>query len=130
MRKALMVGERGGIQSMKEFENKIWEAFDDLERAVTTRHQLQTVLQRKGPVKLYIINFELLEFDLKLEDILLTDPFKRGLDNHVWIACHNDRPLPTTLAKWKEATSIHNQALRQMDEDMAEQRQQYRCGRN
>lgn len=66
----------------------------------------------------------MLEFDLQLEDISLVELFKNGLDDHVWAACHNDRPLPTTLLKWKEAASIHDCALRRKDEEMAEQRRQ------
>lgn len=34
-RQAMTVGMAGGIQNMKEFEDKIREAFDDPERAVT-----------------------------------------------------------------------------------------------
>lgn len=80
-RQALTVGEKGGLQSMKEFQDKIWEAFNDPEWAVTARHQLQTILQRKKPVEIYIVDFELLEFNSKLKDISLTDLFKNGLDN-------------------------------------------------
>lgn len=107
---------------MKEFEDKIREAFDDPERAVTAQNQLQTILQAKRPVETYLVDFEMLEFDSQLEDISLVELFKNGLDDHVWVACHNDRPLPTTLAKWKEAASIHNRALRRKDEEMAERR--------
>lgn len=119
-RQAMTVGMTGGIQNMKEFEDKIREAFDDPERAVTARNQLQTILQAKRPVETYLVDFEMLEFDPQLEDISLVELFKNGLDNHVWAACHNDRPLPTTLAKWKEAASIHDRALRRKDEEMAE----------
>lgn len=118
----MTVGMTGGIQDMKEFEDKIREAFDNPERAVTARNQLQMILQAKRPVEMYLVDFEMLEFDSQLEDISLVELFKNGLDDRVWAACHNDRPLPTTLAKWKEAASIHDRALRRKDEEMAEQR--------
>lgn len=121
-RQAMTVGMTGGIQSMKEFEDKIREAFDDPERAVTARNKLQTILQAKRPVERYLVDFEMLEFDSQLEDISLVELFKNGLDDRVWAACHNDRPLPTTLFKWKEAASIHDRALRRKDEEMAERR--------
>lgn len=119
-RQAMTVGMTGGIQNMKEFEDKIREAFDDPERAVTAQNQLQTILQVKRPVETYLIDFEMLEFDSQLEDISLVELFKNGLDDCIWAACHNDQPLPTTLVKWKEATSIHDRALRWKDEEMAE----------
>lgn len=121
-RQAMTVGMPGGIQNMKEFKDKIREAFDDPERAVTARNQLQTISQGRRPVERYLVNFEMLEFDLQLEDISLVELFKNGLDDHVWAACHNDHPLPTTLFKWKEAASIHDCALRRKDEEMAERR--------
>lgn len=89
-RQVLTIGEKGGLQTMKEFEDKIREAFNDPERAVTARHQLHTVLQAKRLVETYISDFKLLEFDSKLEDISLVDFFKNGLDDRVWAAFHND----------------------------------------
>lgn len=115
-RQAMTVGMAGGIQNMKEFKDKIREAFDDPERVVTARNQLQTISQGRRPVERYLVDFEMLEFDSQLEDISLVELFKNGLDDRVWAACHNDHPLPTTLSKWKEAASIHDRALRRKDE--------------
>lgn len=91
-RQVMTIGMTGGIQNMKEFEDKIREAFNDPEWAVTARNQLQTILQAKRPLETYLMDFEMLEFDSQLEDISLVELFKNGLDDQVWAACRPDLP--------------------------------------
>ena len=107
----------GRLEDLNGFEKRLRETFGDPEKGSTARHKLSLLKQQGTPIEQFIIKFEMLEADAGLDEVALTDIWKKALDKHIWDKCYEALEIPKTLKEWKERCLIYDRNFRRRDEE-------------
>ena len=109
--------KEGKLTSVEDFEKRLRETFGDPEKGSTARHKLSLSRQQGTPIDQFIIKFEMLEADAGLDEVALTEAWKKAMDKHVWDKCYEALEIPKTLKEWKERCLIYDRNFRRRDEE-------------